>query len=175
MRFEDCRVGMEVVFGRGNGEHTRGVVTKLNRVKAKVQTTETRGRTAAGTVWGVPYSMMEPANGNGFRVETTPAAPVRNVADEPVEYNPFQSREDQLILEAICSVYNSLSPENLCCDGELPVHLVRRKRTELNRKLDGLFKAFGRPVSETAAYGWWDKKREAREAREARNNGVANA
>lgn len=153
---ENCRIGMEVIFGRGNGEQTRGVVTKLNRVKAKVRTTETRGKTDAGTVWGVPYSMMEPVTNGGVPV------PVRNVADEPVEYSPFQNHSDVLILEAINCVYNELSPENLCCDGELPAHLVHKKRGELNRKLDGLFKAFGRPVSETVAWEWSEKKRDYR-------------
>lgn len=163
MRIEDCQVGMEVVFGRGNGEHTRGVVEKMNRVKAKVRTVETRGRTAAGTVWGVPYSMMEPT-GTTHNIQ-----PARNPADDSIQYSPFQSHTDRLILEAICAVYNELSPENLCCDGELPAHMVNRKRTDLNRKLNGLFKAFGRPVSETAAYDWSDKKREADNARRVNN------
>jgi len=151
---ENCRVGMEVIFGRGDGEQTRGVVTKINRVKAKVRTTESRGNTAAGIVWSVPYSMMEPLANGGV------LAPIRNVADEPVEYSPFQNHSDVLILEAINCVYNELSPENLCCDGELPIHLVHKKRGDLNRKLDGLFKAFGRPVSETVAWEWSEKKRD---------------
>lgn len=167
---EQCRVGMEVVFGRGNGEQTRGVVTKLNRVKAKVRTTDSRGKAPVGAEWGVPYGMMEPvgATTGGFKAE--PAIPVVSVAevvsvaDQPVQYSPFQNHSDVLILEAINCVYNELSPENLCCDGELPTHLVHRKRGELNRKLDGLFKAFGRPVSETVAWDWSEKKREYRRA-----------
>jgi hypothetical protein len=51
---------MTVVFGRGRGAHTKGTVVKLNDKKAKVQTLEARGVAGSGTVWGVPYSMMQP-------------------------------------------------------------------------------------------------------------------
>lgn len=57
----DFRVGQEVIFGCMNGEKTKGIITKLNPKKAKVQTLESRGRggrTAAGTTWSVPYSLM---------------------------------------------------------------------------------------------------------------------
>lgn len=60
----DFRVGQEVIFGCMNGEKTKGIITKLNPKKAKVQTTESRGRggrTAAGTTWSVPYSLMKSA------------------------------------------------------------------------------------------------------------------
>lgn len=143
MRFEDCTVGMEVTFGRGNGEYTDGVVVKKNRVKAKVQTSEDRGRTQAGTIWSVPYSLMNPKGES-----LTPLSSV------PISYSPFQNGVEQLILEAINLCYNHLSPENLCCDGELPTHLVNEKRSRLNRQLKGLFSALGREVDEDAAYNW---------------------
>lgn len=56
---EQCKVGMTVTFGRVAGEKTTGVVEKLNPSKAKVRTTEARGRTPAGTIWSVPYSMLK--------------------------------------------------------------------------------------------------------------------
>lgn len=46
---------MKVRFGKANGEVTRGVVTKLNPKTAAVQTTDSRGRHAAGEVWRVAY------------------------------------------------------------------------------------------------------------------------
>lgn len=55
---EQCKVGMTVTFGRMAGEKTTGVVEKCNPSKAKVRTTEARGRTPAGTIWNVPYSML---------------------------------------------------------------------------------------------------------------------
>jgi hypothetical protein len=146
MRFEDCRLGMEVIFGRGNGEQTRGVIVKINRAKAKVQTNENRGRTQAGTVWSVPYSLMEPANAN------VPAG-MRAVA-LPIAYSPFQNFVEVKILEAINGIYSSLSPENLTCDGELEPTLVNQRRTKLNNQLKFLCQALGREVNETTAYQW---------------------
>ena len=157
MQFSDCRVGMEVVFGRGNGEMTRGVIEKMNRVKAKVRTIENRGKTTAGTVWSVPYSLMTSANGNSNTI----------VKPQPIHYHPFQNRVEQMILEAINAVYNELSPENLCCDGELPMSQVATKRNLLNRQLNGLFQAFGRTVDEMTAYNWLREKQEYHRNREA--------
>jgi len=58
---ENCKIGMEVIFGRGRGEKTRGIVRKINLKKAKVEILEDRGsRSPKGAEWGVPYSMMEP-------------------------------------------------------------------------------------------------------------------
>lgn len=60
----DFRLRQKVVFGTANGEKTEGVILKLNPKKAKVQTTEARGRggrTAPGTIWSVPYSLMKSA------------------------------------------------------------------------------------------------------------------
>ena len=55
---EQCKVGLTVTFGRSAGEKTVGVVEKCNPSKAKVRTTEARGRTPAGTIWNVPYSLL---------------------------------------------------------------------------------------------------------------------
>lgn len=149
MRFEDCNLNMEVIFGRGNGEYTKGIVVKKNRVKAKVKTIEDRGRTDAGAVWSVPYSLMTPANG-----DTVPDFVKHDPLRIPISYSPFQDRVEQLILEAINAVYNNLSPENLTCDGELPSYMVNEKRIKLNRQLKGLFQAFGREVDEKSAFDW---------------------
>jgi hypothetical protein len=58
MQRDQCKVGMTVTFGRVAGEKTVGVVEKCNPSKAKVRTTEARGRTPAGTIWNVPYSLL---------------------------------------------------------------------------------------------------------------------
>ena len=55
---EQCKVGMTVTFGRTAGEKTVGVVEKCNPSKAKVRTTEARGKSPAGTIWHVPYSLL---------------------------------------------------------------------------------------------------------------------
>lgn len=150
MRFEDCRVGMEVVFGRGNGEYTRGIVEKTNRAKAKVRTIENRGKTVAGALWSVPYSLLEPSTGG----VSQPVLP------QPIHYHPFQSSVEVKILEAINAVYTELSPEFLTCDGEATVSQINIKRSNLTRQLRGLFQAFGREVDESTAYDWQKEKQE---------------
>lgn len=162
MRLEDCRLGMEVIFGRGNGEMTRGVVTKINRAKAKVQTVENRGRSSAGAVWSVPYSLMEPVGGNGV-VENS----VKVVA--PIPFHPFQDYVEQLVLEAINCVYGSLSPENLSCDGEASAAQIAQKRSKLSRQLRGLFQTLGREVDETTAYNWMNERNEYHKNRTGTN------
>lgn len=165
MRIEDCRVGMEVIFGRGNGEHTRGVITKINRAKAKVQTTENRGQTTAGTVWSVPYSLMEPAGSAG----NTGVEYSTKVSLPPISYHPFQDYVEQLILEAINCVHSNLSPENLTCDGEASAALISQRRAKLNRQLKGLFQAFGREVDENTAYKWMMERNEYNKNRTGTN------
>lgn len=158
MLFSDCRVGMEVLFGRGNGEYTRGIVEKMNRVKAKVRTNENRGSTVAGTVWSVPYALMNPSSG-GVPQNVQPTQP------EPIKYNPFQDPVEIKILEAINIVYNRLSPENLSCDGELPISVINKNRAKLNRQLRGLFQVLGREVDEMVAYNWSREKMESENKR----------
>lgn len=58
MQREQCKVGMEVTFGRANGEQTKGVVLKCNPKKAKIRSSEARGVHIAGAIWNVPYSML---------------------------------------------------------------------------------------------------------------------
>ena len=126
---EDCRVGMVVEFGRENGELTKGEVVKMNPTKAKVKTLEQRGNgrgSRVGAEWGVPYSMMRPF---GQSVQTA----VPNVAEQPISYNRFQDHAEQCILEAIVATYS-----------------------KLNARLQSLFKAYGRPVSESVAYKWME-------------------
>lgn len=156
MLITDCRVGMEVIFGRGNGEQTRGVIEKINRTKAKVRTIESRGKTMAGTVWSVPYSLMTMASNSTVTKVTI-----------PVPYSPFQDRVEQTILEAINMVYNQLSPELLTCDGEATASQVSMKRNRLNRQLSGLFQAFGREIDEDVAFNWWKQKQEYQRNKQA--------
>ena len=70
-------VGDLVLFGRPNGEQTRGKIVKVNRKTYKVQTLESRGRRyAGGTVWSVAKSLCRPDNGSASgKVEVT-AVPV---------------------------------------------------------------------------------------------------
>jgi hypothetical protein len=155
---------MKVVFGRGNGEKTLGEIVKINPTKAKVKTLESRGNgrgSDIGSVWTVPYSLMQPA-GVAFIDEANSMAPApihglsesmeMKLADVPVSiYMPYG---DARIMEAIIDCYTRLSPEYLTADGERPMSEVVRLRSSLNSRLNHLFKALGRPVSESVAYKW---------------------
>ena len=154
MQIEQAKIGMQVYFGRSQGEKTLGKIIKLNPTKAKVEILEGRGTGrggVAGSAWSVPYSLMEPADGQ--------ATPVVALA-QTLKYNPFQSRAEQLILQAIMVIYGELSPENLTGDGELSASRVREKSATLHQQLRGLFAAFGRKVTEDEVWNW-EKQREA--------------
>lgn len=63
----EAKIGMKVMFGRGgyNAERTLGEIIKLNDKSAKVKLLESRGTNRqypVGTVFGVAYSLMEPAD-----------------------------------------------------------------------------------------------------------------
>lgn len=180
MTREECRVGLIVEFGRENGERTKGVIVKMNPKKAKVRILESRGAgrgSQAGSQWGVPYSMMTAVQDavtetavamQSFAQPQNPAlkafAQAQAIANQPVKYNPF-AHADNLILEAIYITHMELSPENLTCDGELPMHQVNARRSKLNSRLTYLYKAYGREVSESAVCDWMDEKRNAENAR----------
>ena len=160
----DARVGMKIVFGRENGDQTLGQIIKVNRAKAKVQILESRGNgrgSSVGSVWSVPYSMMTVVIGGQDLVGIA-----KDPSDNPVVYNPFNSG-DNLIMDAILDTYTRLSPEWLTADGERPMAQVNSLRNSLNNRLRHLFGALGRPVSESAAYKWFDDKRAAENKRSA--------
>jgi len=175
---EECRIGMIVEFGRENGERTKGVVVKMNPKKAKIRILESRGAgrgSQAGSQWGVPYSMMFAVQDavtetavamQSFAQPNNPAfkafAQAKSIADQPVPYNPF-AHVDNLILEAIYITHMDLSPENLSCDGELPMYQVNARRSKLNARLTYLYKAYGREVSESAVCDWMDEKKKKEE------------
>ena len=152
----DFHVGQKVIFGRTNGEKTLGKIEKLNHLKAKVKTLEDRGRDhLAGEVWSVP-SMITPADKDG------------NPQPQPVkklEFNQFQPEEDRYILKAIAAIYGAMSPENLSCDGEASTAHVRHYAALYRKKLNALFTAFGRSISESEIYEWERQEKEYEEKR----------
>lgn len=164
----ECKIGMRVVFGRANGEKTTGRVVKMNRMKAKVQTDEARGsRSPAGTIWGVPYSMLREIGGTADIPAATLGKVLMPVQVKDIPYNPFDVTGNS-ILTAIDSVYSQLSPENLTCDGELPQYMVVAKAAKLRKQLAALQTAYGSPVSETEVYKWYESK-SAYEKKELQN------
>lgn len=62
------------------------------------------------------------------------------------------ARSEKEIMKDILTVYAQLSPENLSCDGELPMAQVRKRHRALTGKLHTLFAELGREVDEVEAY-----------------------
>jgi hypothetical protein len=163
---ENCKVGMKVVFGRGQGEKTLGEVVKVNPTKAKVKTLEERGNgrgSMVGAVWTVPYSLMTPAEvafiDEGDNLPRQPLEGLMVKGEEDLPLSKHLTYGDKCIMEAIVSTYNDLSPEWLTADGERPMNQVILLRNKLNQRLRYLFQALGRPVSETVAFDWGMEQR----------------
>ncbi len=148
---EELRIGQEIYFGRPNGEKTLGKIIKLNPTKALVETLESRGsRTGTGDKWRVPYGIIYPKG------DSSAKTPVKI----PVQYNQFGGVEN-LLMQALVSVYSGLSPENLACDGEASPAYVRHQGAKLRRQLKGIQYALGRDVDESEAYDWSRSREEA--------------
>ena len=62
------------------------------------------------------------------------------------------ARSKKEIMSDICDTYCSLSPENLTCDGELPLAQVNKEYSKLQKTLRSLFRELGKEVSEMEAY-----------------------
>lgn len=153
MLVHEAKVGMKVVFGRGNGEQTIGEIVKVNPTKAKVKTLEIRGNgrgAMAGAVWNVSYNLMKPAEGQ---------TPQEDPANAPLPV--YMQYGDAKIMEAILDCYTRLSPEYLTADGERPMNQVRQLKNSLETRLAHLFKAMGRPVGEESAYRWEEERKKA--------------
>ena len=132
------KVGDTVLFGRANGEKTRGRITKVNSKSYKVTTLESRGTRSqhnSGGSWRVPHSLVW---ADGQSRSTT--ARVRT------------GRREMDILKDISSVYGGLSPENLYCDGEISHSAAMVKYRRLKGQLKTLFRELGREVGECETY-----------------------
>lgn len=57
-----AHVGLQVVFGLAGSEQTLGKIVAVNQVRAKVETLESGAGCPAGSLFNVPYHLMQPAN-----------------------------------------------------------------------------------------------------------------
>lgn len=128
------KIGDKVSFNT-RGQTFTGTVTKVNQKSVSVQTST--------GMWRVGPSLLRKAT--GAEVATPPAA----------------RRPEAQIMADILATYSALSPEYLTCDGELPRHLVVKRRTALGQKLRALQMELGRLVSESAAYQWFENQRKS--------------
>jgi hypothetical protein len=127
----DCRVGMRVRFGHSGGEQTLGTIVKLNPTKAKIQSDEPRRGFKAGTIWGVPYDIINSAEG-------------ADKTKEKLTYDP-SNKIQNLIVEAIMLCQAGLEPDSM---------LDSKDRAILRRQLNGLNLAFGRELDITEIIDW---------------------
>ena len=129
-------IGDEVIFGRPNGEQTRGRVVRINRKSISVEQMGERGQSRirkAGTKWRVAKSLVRLANG---------AAPA-----------PKAKRPDVLIIQDLRRVESRLSPENLSWDGERSASQVRVAARRLNAEKRRLLAELGRQPTFNELWG----------------------
>ncbi len=129
-------VGDEVIFGRPNGEQTRGRVVRVNRKSISVEQMGERGQSRvrkAGTKWRVHPSLVRLANG---------PAPA-----------PKAKRPDALIIQDLRRVESRLSPENLSWDGERSAAQVRTAARRLNAEKRALLAELGRDPTFAEIWG----------------------
>ncbi len=139
----ELKAGDKVLFGRSHGEQTLGEVVRVNRAKIKVKQLESRGTMRSypvGALWNVPPALCHKVD------EAGRAIPVLPVPPKP-------KRTEAEIMQEIKDIYCGLSPENISCDGELPMSVVRRRGQQLRARLRLCFQELGRQVTEEEAFG----------------------
>lgn len=87
------RIGMQVHFGRQNGEQTLGEIVKLNPKTAKIKQLEPRSDRPIGTIWKVDYSLITRTFVN----------------QDPIPYDPANNVVQNLLLTALAVVFQSRS------------------------------------------------------------------
>ena len=103
MKHSEGYVGMQVYFGRENGEQTLGKIVKINPKKFKVEQLESRGTRKShniGTVWTVPPSLCSPATdvpGGDYATKSDSEVTVlyQSIAKEDMESNTKQTISDE--------------------------------------------------------------------------------
>lgn len=154
MLYEEAKKDMIVVAGRPNGEKTLCKIVKPNFKSAKLVTLEARGRYPAGGIFNTAYSLIRPATAQEMNKIPTIVSPVRAKIPAHNPVSLVQSAADHNILMAIEQTYAALSPENVSCDGEITGGRLRERYHKLTTRLESLFVALGRRVTEQEAYDY---------------------
>jgi hypothetical protein len=139
-------IGDEVIFGRPNGEQTRGRVVRVNRRSISVEQTETRGQSRirkAGVKWRVGKTLVRHADGA--------AAPALTL--QGLQKSLAVKRQDALIIQDLQRVEASLSPENLHWDGERSASQARAAERRLLSQQRALHAELGRQPTHAEMWG----------------------
>jgi hypothetical protein len=133
------KIGDIVVFGRPNGEQTRGRVLRVNAATLTIEQLEARGQTRAreaGTKWRVHPSLVKLESAT----ETAPAA-------------PKAKRSEAEILADLRRVNLRLEPEYLYLDGERSRSAAHALEAKLNAERKALVKELGREPTPFEIWG----------------------
>lgn len=143
---EDCRVGMVVEM---MPEGKKAVVVKLNPKRAQVRTIEPFREKGTGRVWNCPYSLLQPIIGGHSMVVMKSFEQPGNrgiktymdsyVADQDLE---DMDKADEHILRAIHEIYSVIDDTK------------GQERYKLSSKINSLFSALGREVSQRVVEDW---------------------
>ncbi|CAB4203549.1 hypothetical protein UFOVP1382_161 [uncultured Caudovirales phage] len=80
------QVGDKVIFGRENGQATRGTVMKVNAKSVQIRQEEPRGRYPVGTPWRVHPNLVERDNVRSDRALLMPVPPAPCKAGDIIIY-----------------------------------------------------------------------------------------
>jgi len=154
----DLKTGQQVIFGVEYGAKTKGTIMKINRVRCKIRQDEVRNSRPVGTIWSVPFELITTLDGkfvdqNGNLSDSNP-----HTTFTPVNKSPSEMPSDWWIkshtneLRILMGIYNRLSPENLCCDGEASLTHIRKTKADCERKLKACFILMGREIDEDICF-----------------------
>lgn len=159
MKKEDFQVGMIVRFGADRFEADcmpRGVIIKVNPKRAKVKSLDRAGKWPAGAVWTCGYGGLVPVfGGNEVSNEMTmrsferpddPAVKAWSARQKAMAAKPKSLQpEDKHIMRAIHEIWQRL---------EARPEIDGKKRNELSRKINLLFRFMGREITKEEAEAW---------------------
>lgn len=159
MEKSECRVGMIVEM---IPDQVKAVVIKLNPKRARVRTLDhfkSRGSNP-GSIWNCPYMMLRPVVGEhttvvmkSFEQPDNQGIKVYMKAAEEADL-PLEDLDptDELIVRAIREIYTKIDDS------------TGNSRYSLSHKINALFTALGREVSQKAAEEWFSRTNEAVES-----------
>lgn len=151
-------INQTVTFPDTKGSTLDGIVVKLNPKKAHVKITRGNHRFQIGQIICVPYGLL--GVGNYGQGAVAPRMPIPQAAP-PVHFEPTEwwVRDNAHELMILDGLFNELSPENLCCDGEASHSYIMQKRRDIERRMQAVFILLGTQISEDTHYDIMEKHR----------------
>ena len=131
------------------GKTITGTVIKMNRTTCLIQVTGGTTRFPIGTEVKCPYSIItEPGLFGDYGVDRQVGPSIVVPIQAEFHADSFWVTQNLHYLIELGHVYNSLSPENLTCDGEASHANVMARKRKLDQKLQLLFQLMGVTIDE---------------------------